>query len=214
MNLPTNLVGWIGWLGLLVITLSLNIKWKSYNQLWDNWHKWAIILLGVSIPITALLLPGIHFELGNSEFSLPLFGAVPWFLAAGLVGPGVAAGIAFLSGLIISIWGGMSFFLPLELAFLATCIGWMFFQDFRTLFFRTIRHPLVASIIISFVYPLIHMISTIFISQGLIGTKVASGIDGILIISLANGILFVVAGVVSEIISILLKQIGLFVRIN
>jgi len=205
LNLPTSLAGWIGWLVLLVITLSLNFKWKSYNQLWDNWHKWAIILLGVSIPITALFLPGIQFELGNSEISLPLFGAVPWFLAAGLIGPGVAAGIAFFSGLIISIWGGMSIFHPLELAFLATCIGWMFFQDFRTLFFRTIRHPLVASIIISFVYPLIYMISTIFIGQGSVGMRVASGIDGVLIVTLANGISFVLAGVVSEITANLLK---------
>jgi len=203
---PTSLLGWLGWFLFLVAIVYLNLIWKSYNQQRENWHNRALILILISVPLTALFLPSIKLDVGGINISLPIFGAVPWFLAAGLLGPGIAAGTAFLSGLFISIWGGMNIFFPLEAALLATCLGWMSFQDYRTLFFQGLRHPLISSILIIFVYPLIYMISTLFLSQGSIGMRLTFGLEQILTVSISSGVLFLVAGITGEIFSLTMKS--------
>jgi len=202
LSYPTNLVGWLSWFVFLTGVILLNLNWKSYNQIGENR---ALILILISIPITTLLLPSIIIDVGGRNLSLPLFGAVSWFLAAGFFGPGLAAGTAFLSGLIISIWGGLNGFFPLEVALLATCLGWMSFQDYRTPFYQSLRHPFIASILFSLGYPLIYIVSTLFQSQGSLGVRLTFGLDNILTVSISVGVMFLLAGIIGEIFAFTMK---------
>ena len=88
-----------------------------------------LILILISIPIFTLLLPSVIIDMSRGEHLLPLLGAVPWFLAAGFFGPGLSAGTAFASGLLIALWGDYSGFVPLELALFGTGLGWMLQQN-------------------------------------------------------------------------------------
>ncbi|MCJ7534438.1 MAG: ATP-binding protein [Anaerolineales bacterium] len=203
---PTSLIGWLGWFAFLAIIILLNLNWRTLNQQLDGWHTRVLILILISVPVSTLFLPSLNFTPEGFDYSLPIFGAISWFLAAGLFGPGAASGIAFLSGLIISVWGGNNIFLPLEMAFIATWLGWMFFQEYRTPFFHALRHPILASIPIVLVYPLIYMIGTLFLSQGSIGMRLAFGLRQILAISLTFAFMILVAGMISEIFVYSLKS--------
>jgi len=199
ITFPTSLIGWLGWFVFLAVIILLILNWRIYNQPLDNWRNKVLILIFISVPVTTLFLPSINFTAGGLDYSIPIFGAVSWFLAAGLFGPGIAAGIAFLSGLIISIWSGNSIFLPLEMAFIATCLGWAFFQNYRTAFFNALRHPALASLFVIIGYPLIYMIGTLFLSQGSVGMRLTFGLRHILTISITFGVMILVAGFISEI---------------
>jgi PAS domain S-box-containing protein len=206
LSLPTNLVGWFGWIVFLVVIILLNLKWRSYNQPQDPWYNRVLIILLISVPLTTLFLPSIKIQAGGIDLFLPLFGAVPFFLAAGLFGPGLATGIAFLSGLIISTWGGMNIFLPLELALIATCLGWAFFQDYRTPFYQGLRHPIVSSILVILIYPLVYIFSLLFLSQGSIGIRLTFSVGQSLTIWISDGIFFLVAGIIGELFAFLVKS--------
>lgn len=202
LSLPASLIGWIGWFIFLTAIILLNIYWKSLNQQGDIR---TLILILISIPITTLLLPSVIVDIRQGDLVLPLLGAIPWFLAAGYFGPGLAAGAAFASGLLISLWGGYSTFFPLESALLATCLGWMYYQGYRTPFFKTIRHPIVAAILFSVVYPLIFLISTLLEDRGSIGTRLTFGLENLLSISVTLGVMFLLAGIISEILAYYMK---------
>ena len=83
LSLPTNLFGWIGWIAFSIVLIMLNLRWRSYNQQLDKWHNRVLILIMISVPFTTLFLPSLNLDLGGVVLFLPLFGAVPWFLAAG-----------------------------------------------------------------------------------------------------------------------------------
>lgn len=206
LSLPTTWVGWFGWIVFLVVIILLNLKWRSFNQPQDHWHTRVLIILLISVPITTLILPSIKLQAGGIDLFLPLLSAVPFFLAAGFFGPGLAAGTAFLTGLIISTWGGMNIFLPLELALIATCLGWAFFQDYRTPFYQGLRHPFVSSILVILIYPLIYIISLLLLSQGSIGMRLTFGVGQSLTIWISYGIFFLVAGIIGELFAFLVKS--------
>lgn len=201
LELPSSFLGWIGWLLFLTLTILLNSRWRVYNQLLDTWHRRAFILLLVSVPFSTLFLPS--FELPN-QFTgsyFPIFSAVPLFIGAGLLGPGFAASLGFLSGIFIALWGNHNLGLPLELAFLSTWLGWMFFQEYRTPFFRGLRHPILASLLLILIYPIIHLISVVILGSGSIIARLNYGINDFLSTTLNFGLVTLVAGVVAEIVS-------------
>ncbi len=206
LALPTTLVGWFGWIVFLVAIVLLNLKWRSFNHQQDPWHNRALIILLICVPITTLFLPSIKLHAGGIDLFLPLFGAVPFILAAGFLGPGFASGIALLTGLIISIWGGMNIFLPLDMALVATCLGWAFFQDYRTPFYQSLRHPFVSSILVLIIYPLIYIISMLFLSQGSIGMRLIFGVEQSITIWIMFGTFFLVAGIIGELFAFLVKS--------
>ena len=106
---------WIGWLGLMLWVGVIGVllwHWRGFNKKLDR-TKW-VILLGLIIltPFTSLLL-GIRLPIWNTYPlagialepvgpALMIFSAVPWALAAGLLGPIPAAGIALVSGTLLA----------------------------------------------------------------------------------------------------------------
>jgi two-component system phosphate regulon sensor histidine kinase PhoR len=91
---------------------------------------------------------------------LMLFSALPWMLAAGLLGPLPGAALGGISGLLIALYDGHSFFLPLLVALLAALFSVLVRQPYRTKFYRFFHHPLSAAVGLAFIFPLIFLLTT------------------------------------------------------
>jgi PAS domain S-box-containing protein len=203
--LPGSFVGWIVWFLFLGIVILFNLRWKGFNQSLTPWRTRALFAILLSVPLTTLLLPSVQLEDLSSIVSFPIFAAVPWFLAAGLLGPAFASIVGFLAGLLISVWGTSNFFLPLELALLAVWLSWMFNQEYRTLFFRGLRHPILSALLIIVVYPILYLVGSTFFSQGSLINRVEFGLSQISSITIEVGIAIFVAGIISEFAAMSLK---------
>ena len=206
LELPGSILGWFGWFVFLGIIILLNRRWTGFNQSLNAWRKRTFLFLLLSVPLTTLLLPSLQLPAETLGSSLPIFTAVPWFIAAGLLGPGLASILGFLSGLLISVWGDHNFFLPLVMAFLATWLGWMFYQEYRTPFFRGLRHPILAAILLILVYPVIYLIGSFVLGQGSLAARLDFGLRHIISTTITFGIVILVAGIIGEFVATSLRS--------
>ena len=200
-KLPSSLLGWLGWILFLGLIILLNYRWRIFNQSLDNWHRRAFIILLISVPVSSLILPSLALTTNSSASFLPIFAAVPLFITAGLLGPGYAAFLGFISGLLMALWGNNSLAIPLEMAFLSTMLGWMFFQEYRTPFFRGLRHPILASLLLIFAYPIIHLIGIGILGAGSLIVRLNYGVNDFLSTTISFGLIIMVAGVIAEIVA-------------
>ncbi|MFN2302900.1 MAG: PAS domain S-box protein, partial [Anaerolineales bacterium] len=135
-----------------------------------------------------------------------LFVAVPWFLAAGMIGLLPAVVLGGISGLFLAYLDTHNIFTPLIFMSLALIFGWCIRQRYRTISFRILRFPLFAALMsICLVSPLIFIASVLSVSGNII-TKITFAIDGFLPILLAaTGIVFF-AGMISVIVGIIFNK--------
>jgi signal transduction histidine kinase len=153
----------------------------------------------------ALPVPGLPLE---SEGPLIfVLAAVPWMLAGLLLGPSAAAGLAAFSGLLMAAWGSHNPFLPLELAFLACVFGALVNQRYRTRAFRFLRHPLVAGLLISLIYPFLALYSFTFLVPGTLENRLDFAITQLRSATLAMGVNLFVGGIFSEVFYFFFPQI-------
>lgn len=205
-DLPKNVFGWIGVFVFLGLTILLNRQWWSFNQPLIGWRRRTFLFLLLSVPITVLLLPSFQLPLNRPGFEIPLFAAVPLFLAAGFLGPASAAVLGLLSGLLIAIWGDHNLFFILELSFLSSWLGWMFFQEYRTPFFRGLRHPILAAIFIAIVYPFIYLIGSIILGQGSLALRIENTLSYTYSAALSLGLVFLFGGIIAEVAALRFKS--------
>ena len=177
IDIPYEVAGWIGWLLMLAVLLwgftvqpeKLNkvfsLRWVGYTALVLLVVPIATLFFGIRLPEeSALILPGVPVEPSPSVFML--FSAIPWIFAAGILGPFSAALAGFLTGVMIAFWNTHNIFSPLEIAGLALVFSMAVRQRYRTVFFRSLRHPLVAAILLCLVYSPIYMLSAYFNAHG------------------------------------------------
>lgn len=203
--LPRGVISWFSWFLFLGAILVINRRWWAFNQPLNARRRRILIFLILCIPISVLVLPSLRSSSESSILSIPLLAAFPWFLAAGLFGPTSATALGLLSGLFISLWGIHDAFLPLELAFLASLLGWMFYQDYRTLFYQWLRHPLVAALVLIVIQPILHFLIVLVSSPVPFPSRVEIAINNFLPRGTVFGVIFLVSGIVSEVIAFLFK---------
>ncbi len=210
--LPSN---WIGWLGLLLWVGVIGVllwRWRGYQKKF-NQTKWVILLgLVIITPITSLVLgirlpawnpyppPGITLEPVGP--ALMFFSALPWILAAGLLGPAPAAGVAALSGLILAYWDTHSIYTPFEMAFLAILFSVAVSQRYRTRAYSWLRNPSIASVTVALIYPLIYVLGVVLIIQGAFASRIDYAIMQAAAASLAVGGSLIVAGIIAQFVRI------------
>ncbi len=206
--LPTTVEGWLGlilWVAALGGLLAL---WREHQPKWDDGKARLFVALLLFTPLTSLLLgvrlpegqgltlPGIAFEPGG--LPLMLFSALPWVLAAGFLGVYAAGGLGLIAGFVLAVWGTHSVFTALEWATLALIVAAAVQQRYRTSWFRALRHPLLSVLLVSLLYPLLFLLSSIFLAQG----SLAARLDYAVLYQIATWQSFaipaVVAGVVAE----------------
>ncbi|NUM45677.1 MAG: hypothetical protein HUU38_13320, partial [Anaerolineales bacterium] len=178
-------VGWVGWLGVLVYVGGLGAfawKFRAFGKRWEV-REWAIfgslfvaeilltLFIGVRLsPGQALPAPGsLQVTTGPA---LMVFSALPWVLAAGLLGMGASMGLAMLSGFLLAVFDTHQIFTMFEFAAMGLTMGAAVNQLYRTRFFRLLRHPLIVCLGILLVYP------------GLFVTGVLFGVEGGLLLAL------------------------------
>lgn len=180
---PSSGLGWLVWLGWLFGLLF--VLWRQVGSL-RQWGRrdWVLLLiLALTTPLAQLLLvlhlpttgmlpiPGLGSPVQGVW--LPLLGALPWMLAAAWLGALPAGLLGGLAGVILGLWNTRSPFTALEVATLATLLGLLLHQNYRSRFFAGLRRPLPAAILLSILYPALYAAAAFFWA----GDSLAASLD-------------------------------------
>jgi PAS domain S-box-containing protein len=217
IELPEGWLGWLGWLFLAGVIAWLLYRWWGHHRKKWTGRQWSILLgLAVLLPLTSLFIvlrmpagealspPGKPIE--PSQPALVIFAALPWELAAGLLGPAPAALFAALSGLSLALGDTHSPFTPLELALVAVLFSGLINQRYRTFLYRALRHPLVASLLLSALFPVLYLIDTLFVTSGSLANRLDYALSHVGLASIAIAGQFLVAGVFVEVVAVFLTS--------
>ncbi len=209
---PQNVAGWLlllVWLGTLVLLVR---KWRRYNLPLTGNRRWfflglvtAQILLSISFGVSlpgngAMLLPAMAFEPGGVV--LLLLAALPWYLAAGFLGPLYAGLLAGLHALIFGMYGTHNPFLLVELSLLGLVLGALLHQRYRTLVYRVLRHPLAVTGLSILIFSLVFTLDATFLATGNVVARLDYAITNLPGILLAVGGSLVIAGLACEALTI------------
>ncbi|MCA1954409.1 MAG: GAF domain-containing protein [Anaerolinea sp.] len=176
LDWPYHLLGWVGLLLMLGgFAVGLWRWWQPINLRHSNqWLLFAafILLLPLTSLFLAVQLPGeaaIPLPYMLTELSAPvlifLF-ALPWVLAAGMLGLVPAVILAFLSGVLLALFRTHTLFTPLEIGLLGLFYAVAVRQPYRTRFYRALRQPFVAAGFVSLLSVPLHMLVVFFSTNG------------------------------------------------
>jgi len=213
-NLPPNFVGYI----ILFIYASLFLGGiiRTYHDFLKlsltQWMLLIMLTISAIILITSLRIqfpntvppPGVAIEPRGPTLSL--LGYSPIILAIGFLGSGPALLVGLAAGIARAGWETYNLTTIFEVAITAGVLGWFIRQDYRGALARTMRFPLVASILTALSIWLLTYLSYIANSPtlGLIGLDFATNQW------LSNaGPLFgelIIAGIIGSLAVLLLEQ--------
>ncbi|TFH32530.1 MAG: hypothetical protein E4G99_12620, partial [Anaerolineales bacterium] len=103
--------------------------------------------------IVGMVTPGIPTGVPLPAFSI--LGDLPWFIAAGLLGPWQAAVIAGVTGLFHALWDTHSLLTPLHMVLQAFVVTWLLRQDYIERPGQAARIPLVSALLGGIFYGLL-----------------------------------------------------------
>jgi signal transduction histidine kinase len=209
------LQGWIGWAGLIILAgvlVLLLVHWRKFNNPMGRTQWMIFILLALITPPVNLFL---GFRLPGGTALLPIgqtldpggpavmvLAAVPWVLAGGILGPLPGVILALLAGLTRALWDTHNPFSPFEFAFLALFFSAAVQQRYRTPTYRLLRHPLVTTLLLALLFPFIHLLVTIFTSQGALVSRLDYALTNLSSIALGMAIELLIAGSFAEVIAL------------
>lgn len=169
------------WLFILGVEARLLMgRWNSARR-WGkrSWGLWMI--LAIAVPLTSLCigvrlpqtaaLPSPVVPISVQGSAVMIFSFLPWMLAGGLFGASSAALLAGFSGLLLAFWDTHSPFTPLIFILLAIMYSAAINQRYRTFFFKMLRHPLVAAVLLSLIYVAAIFIETVLTSSGFLASR-------------------------------------------
>jgi len=208
---PQGVTGWMGWFLLLAYLLYSLFRWRNLHGGWGTNQTIILILLTLSVPLSSLFigvrLPAINslpepmLPLDSAEPIVVLFSALPWMLAAGLLGIFPAAFLGFFAGLLQTLWETHNPFTVLEITLLAILFTIAVRQRYRTPIYRMLRNPLGAAIGISVAYVLISLFTLPLAARGLLAARIDYTINQLTGLWLAMAIELVIAGVFATVIA-------------
>ena len=214
---PQESIGWIGWVIVLSSVILLLFQWRRLNKRWTRLHGGIFIGLTVLLVVTNLFfvirLPALEDSLPQAPavepggLTVPVFAALSWVLAAGLLGVFPAAGLGLLSGALIALLDTHSPFTALEFGLLAIFLSAAFHQRYRTWVFRLLRHPLFSAALFALVYPLLFLIDTTLATSGSLAGRLDFAISQVEVSSIMVGAALLVAGVISEAVAIVFPRL-------
>lgn len=164
--------------GIVILSLILfyyrRLNWRV--RISGRWH-WPILLflliispiaseaLLVRLPLPEMVvIPGVSLEPKSPAFSV--FGALPWMLAAGLLGQWQAVLVAFVGGLVRGGWETFRILTPFHIVLQAALVAWLLRRDYAEWAGRAVRNPIVAGLIGGFVLGLLQTVEHFEYSGG------------------------------------------------
>lgn len=208
IDLPYQLPGWLCWFimaGLLVWG-SWKLKQRS-NPLQGRW-LWIFILLLAITPLTTFLLsrplptggvlplPNLPVESTQPEV-LILF-ALPWVVAGGILGTLPAVLIGLASGFLLAFFGTHNLFTPVEVGGVSLLFSAVVRQNFRTLFFKLLRHPLGAAVFLALATVPFYLFSAFFMVPGILAERLDFAFTQNWMKILSRAIELIIAGGLAE----------------
>lgn len=206
---PHGLAGWalvVIWIGIIAL---LNWQWRRYNLPFRGNRRWLLLSLLVAQIVLSFSfgveLPGMgglpfpELPIDAPDPVLLLFAALPWYLAAGILGPLYAAGLALISGLIIGYYNTYNPYLILELALLGTLLGFLLRQRYRTRLYVIFRHPIAATFLLIPVFAAVYILDATALATGSLVSNLDYALSNTPAMILAVGGSMLIAGIATEI---------------
>ncbi|NLG97903.1 MAG: GAF domain-containing protein [Chloroflexi bacterium] len=214
--LPNHLFGWFGW-AVMAFLLGWGIyHWRHENvdSLRKRWWLTAALfisavlftrLVGVLLPGQMQPMPGVPMDVSSP--SLLFFAALPWVLAGCLLGAVPAAAVGLVSGFILGIYETHSPFTPLEIGLIALVYGAAVRQNYRTWFYRFLRHPLAAAVVVIPVLISIQIVGTLFSTNDTLAVRLDYAFTQVWLIAAARAGELLIAGAAAEILFLLRRDL-------
>jgi signal transduction histidine kinase/HAMP domain-containing protein len=184
------LYGWIAWGVFVLILLGALYSWRQYQPKTDA-RFWVVLLglagvavatnlfLGIELPAgEALPLPGVPQE--PMRPALMLFAALPWVIAAGVLGPFGGAAVAFVAGITRMVFETQNVFTPLIYVLVSILFSVAVRQRFRTPLFRVLSQPLAAGLATSLLFPFVFVISLVLTVSGDVAVRLDYAMTSVL----------------------------------
>jgi two-component system phosphate regulon sensor histidine kinase PhoR len=131
------------------------------------------------------------------------FLAVPWIISAGLLGPVPTVILSGFSGVLVAYFNSHNPYIPLIYAFSGLLFSSLLHQNYRTFVFRLISHPLVAGGVVSVIYPVLYLFTSLVSARGLLGARLDFGLAHVSVASTAFAGQILIASVIAEMISLI-----------
>lgn len=208
--LPTSITGWAGlvvWMGAIIYLL---IAWKHHQKPLSSTNRilflvflflvpFTNLLIGVRLPLwDSLPLPGVVLK--PEGLPLMIFSAVPWVLAAGLLGPLPAAILAVITGFIQAAWVTHSIYTLPEITFLAVLFAAMQNQNYRTRLYQVFRRPVLAALLVGLLYPLLFSLNSLFFIIGTLTDQIDYAFTNVAATAVVVGVPLVAGALLAAII--------------
>ena len=174
LALPARDVGYL-LIAVYVLLIVLGLRHKRFT-LSTTADRNIFLGLLISAPIAAALLtvqfpaavgvaaPGQPIEPAGASF--PLFGAVPWLMAAGLLGEPHAIAVAFLGGLARGGWETQRLLTPFSVAAQAAVFAWLIRRSYADWPGRLAARPLPSALAVGLLFGVMHSIENFAYSTG------------------------------------------------
>ncbi len=207
-----NLWGWVAWFLLLGLLIYSLYQWKRFQPAWKASSWGLFVLFLILVPFTSLFiglrlsspnllpLPGLPADPPGS--AMMLFSAIPWTLAAALLGPLGGAIAGAFSGALRGVWDTYNLFTALELAFMGAWFAVNTRQRFRTRAYRLLRQPLVSALILIPFHAIFYTFAAFFTLNATATARLDFALSNAGVSTLAFAGEMLVAGLVVQIVSL------------
>jgi PAS domain S-box-containing protein len=209
--LPNHLLGWLGWFVMAALLVWGTWRWRgSLDILRSRW--WIALVLLVVTPLFAMFLgvrlPGEIQPMPETPLEIPppalrFLAAIPWVLAAGLLGTVPSVILGFLGGLLLAVFETHSPFTPLEIGAMALLFSSAVRQNYRTRFYHFLRHPLAAALMVSIAYLPLLIVSMLFSTNGTLADRLDYAFTQSWLLLAARAGELLVAGLAAEMVYLL-----------
>jgi signal transduction histidine kinase/HAMP domain-containing protein len=207
VNLPTGLLGWVGWFTL--VALIVWVVRKHYALDINDGYWWTFGLLGFASLISAVIfiwyLPGLRtLPLPSipQEISYPMIqvlAAIPWVLSAGMLGAWPTVLFAFLAGTLTALWGTHNAFTPLEFSLTALLLVLLLRQNYRAKLFGWLRTTLGAAVGVAILCTPVFLLTTFFSTNGNLAARLDFAFTQSWVTMLTTAVQVLIAGFVCEV---------------
>ena len=174
LALPTREIGYL-LLAAYVLVIALGLRHKRLSLSTKSDRNLFIGLL-VTAPLAAALLsvnfvpdPGVappSQPQAAAGASFPLFGAVPWVIAAGLLGEPHAIAVAFLGGLARGGWMTQRLLTPFSVAAQAAIFAWLIRRNYSDWPGRLAARPLPSALAVGILFGALQSVENFAYSGG------------------------------------------------
>lgn len=168
LSFPNSLGEWIAFLFLSLGFFWLCAGFRKTLFAVNRKRIWLFFVLLFIQPVLSLCI-GIKIPEILSGQAIMLLAAIPWMIAAILIGPIPSVVLAIINGIFNAFWISHDLFVIFTVAAAALLFSWAVKQTYQGRLFNLIRHPMIAWVFISII-----TVPVIFLTGMITGNAIIS----------------------------------------